>query len=408
MCSKGYFIKSLRLMQLYGRILSGDIMKFMHLADLHIGKRLNEYSLFEDQNYILNEILNIADEEKPDALFIAGDIYDKNQPSAEAIRLFDMFLSRVAERKIKTYIISGNHDCAERVSYGERIFSRQDIFISPIFDGSIAKSVTSDEYGKINIYMLPFVRPIQVKRAYPDKTIETYTDAAEAVIDSLKINNEERNILICHQFVTGAERCDSEDINVGTLDNVDSYVFEIFDYTALGHIHKAQRAGRDNIRYAGSPLKYSASEANHVKSVTVGELREKGNINIRCVPLKPMRDFLDIKGNLEELMNGGNKRDFVRITLTDTSPVVDAFGKLKSKYPFMTEILFSQRQQSAEKTTGVSIEKTAEEQFGEFFEAINGKNMTEEQSELVSAIFKAIKEGEDETDIFDDAGVRPV
>ncbi len=398
----------MRLKEICDKIFKGDSMKFMHLADLHIGKRLNEYSLFEDQNYILNEILDIADEEKPDALFIAGDIYDKNQPSAEAIRLFDMFLSRVAERKIKTYIISGNHDCAERVSYGERIFSRQDIFISPIFDGSIAKAVMSDEYGKINIYMLPFVRPIQVRRAYPDKVIETYTDAAEAVIDSLKINTEERNILICHQFVTGSERCDSEDINVGTLDNVDSYVFEAFDYTALGHIHKAQRAGRDCIRYAGSPLKYSASEANHVKSVTVGELMEKGNINIKCIPLKPMRDFLDIKGTLEELMDGGNKRDFVRITLTDTSPVVDAFGKLKSRYPFMTELLFSQRQQGTQMTIGVSIDKTADEQFGEFFEAINGKHMTEEQTALVAEIFKVIKEGEDETDIFDDAGVRSV
>lgn len=368
-------------------------MKFMHLADLHIGKRLNEYSLFEDQNYILNQILDIADEEKPDALFIAGDVYDKNQPSAEAIRLFDMFLSRIAERKIKTYIISGNHDCAERVSYGEKIFSHQGIFISPIFDGSITKAVASDEYGKINIYMMPFVRPIHVKRAYPDKVIETYTDAAKAVIDSLKINNEERNILIAHQFVTGSERCDSEDISVGTLDNVDSYVFENFDYTALGHIHKAQRAGQYYIRYAGSPLKYSASEANHVKSVTVGELREKGNINIRCIPLKPLRDFLDIQGTLEELMDGGNKSDFVRITLTDTSPVVDAFGKLKSRYPLLTEILFSQRQQSTRMSVGVSIEKTAEEQFGEFFEAINGKNMTKEQNELVSEIFNAIKEG---------------
>lgn len=368
-------------------------MKFIHLADLHIGKRINEYPLIEDQRYILMEILKIIDAEKPDGVFIAGDVYDKSQPSSEAVKLLDEFLSLLAERRLSVYVISGNHDCAERVAYGESVFEKQLIYLAPVFDGKISRIEKEDEYGRINVYLMPFLRPAHVKRAFPEAEIETYTDAVKCVIDSLNINRAERNIILAHQFITGAERCDSEDLSVGTLDDVDYRVFDDFDYAALGHIHKAQQAGRKEVRYAGTPLKYSASEAGHKKSVTVVELKEKGDVDIRQIPLIPMRDFKDITGRLDDVLKMGNERDYARITLTDEETVVDAYGKLKERFPYMTELIFERRERKYSESGKVSIEESKINQFAHFFEQQNGKRLTDEQRGFVQKLFEEIEEG---------------
>lgn len=365
-------------------------MKFVHISDLHIGKRLNEYSLIDDQRHILNEIIKIIQKEKPDAVFIAGDVYDKTMPSAEAVALLDEFLLSLSKNVQKTFIISGNHDSAERIAYGAGIFEKQGIYLSQPYEGEVKKAEIIDEYGKINIYLLPFIKPANVKRYFEE--VETYTDALHAVINSLDIEPGERNIIIAHQFVTGAERRDSEEVTVGGLDNVDSFVFDKFDYVALGHIHTCQKIKKDTIRYSGTPMKYSASEACDKKCVIVGEIKEKGNVIIQEIPLVPLRDFLDLKGTLDYLTERENKNDYVRITLTDEETVVDAYGKLKNCYPYMTEILFERKTNSFVENREFSQDKSMVEKFCDFYCMINGKELTEEQIKEAEAIYEEITE----------------
>ncbi|MBR5535373.1 MAG: exonuclease SbcCD subunit D [Clostridia bacterium] len=382
-------------------------MKFIHVSDLHIGKRLNEYSLIEDQKYILNEIINVIKEEAPDCVFIAGDVYDKSVPSAEAVSLLDLFLGKLAQTGAKVFIISGNHDSAERIAYGTEAFKKQGIYISPVFDGTISKCEMNDEYGRVNVYLLPFIKPAHVKRyAYPNgdkndpkvyapigQEVESYTEAVDAVVKSLGVNEKERNIILAHQFVTGAERCDSEEVTVGGLDNVEGFVFDPFDYVALGHIHKSQKIKRETMRYSGTPLKYSASEATDTKSVIVGEIREKGNVEIREIPLMPLRDFIDIKGKLDDILKSENKKDFVRITLTDEDAVVDAYGKLKINYPFMTELLFERKYKADFQRSEYREDKSESEKFFDFYRMINGKELTDEQYKIAGEIIEDIKGG---------------
>ncbi len=311
-------------------------MKFIHLSDLHLGKRLNEYSMLEDQEYILNQIINIIDEQKPDGVIIAGDIYDKSLPSAEAVSLFDSFLVRLAERNLHVFIISGNHDSPERLAFGGRLMEASRIYISPVYDGVIAPVTLQDEFGKINIWMLPFVKPVHIRKFNENEEISSYTDALRVAVKNMNINQSERNIMITHQFVTGAERTESEEISVGGTDNVDVSVFDAFDYTALGHIHRPQNCKMERVRYSGTPLKYSFSESKDKKSVTIAELKEKGELLIETVPLKPMRDMVEIKGRYEEIMlrdfykNTTLPEDYIHITLTDEEDIPDAVGKLRS------------------------------------------------------------------------------
>ncbi len=254
-------------------------MKFIHLSDLHLGKRWNEYSLLEDQKYILEEILKIISYEKPDGIIIAGDVYDKSIPSAEAVELFDAFLVQLAELKLSAYIISGNHDSVERLSFGGRIMSASNIYISPSYTGKISPIIKKDEHGTINIYLLPFVKPANIRKWYPDCVVDSYNDALNIVIKEMQIDTNQRNILIAHQFITGAQRCESETISVGGLDNIDVGVFADFDYVALGHIHSSQNIGSEKVRYCGTPLKYSLSEINNAKSVTMDALIGLSNSN---------------------------------------------------------------------------------------------------------------------------------
>ncbi|MBP3538281.1 MAG: exonuclease SbcCD subunit D [Oscillospiraceae bacterium] len=378
-------------------------MKLVHLSDLHLGKRVNEFSLIEDQRHILNEILKIIDAEQPDAVLIAGDIYDKSVPSAEAVALFDSFLVSLAARSLKVCAVSGNHDSPERVSFGGRLMSRSGVHIAPVYSGMTEPVRFADEYGAVNVYMLPFVKPANVRRFFPEREIESYTAAVSAAIDAMNVDTTARNVLVTHQFVTGAERCESEELSVGGTDNVDASVFAPFDYVALGHIHGPQKVGRDTLRYCGTPLKYSFSEARHVKSVTVVELHEKGSVDIRAVPLTPLHDMTEIKGSYDELSfrdyyaDKGFRNDYLHITLTDEEDVPDAVSKLRTIYPNIMKLDYDNSRTRA----GIVLDSAAElqrkskmELIEELFEKQNGRPMGDEQRGFAQELIEKIWEGD--------------
>lgn len=376
-------------------------MKFIHLSDLHLGIRVNDFSMSEDQRYILDRILDIIDSEAPDGIIIAGDIYDKSMPPAEAVAMFDDFISSIAERKIKTFIISGNHDSAERIAFGSRIMNAGGIYLSPVYNGDIKPVVMEDEYGSVNIYMLPFVRPSAVREFYPDDDTDSYSSAVETAVKHMNADFSQRNIIITHQFVTGAVRSDSEDISVGGTDNVSADIFADFDYTALGHIHKPQNIGSERIRYCGTPLKYSFSEAKQDKSVTVIELGKKGDVNVRTVKLIPLRDMTELKGSYEELMKKsfyegtGYTEDYVHITLTDENDIPDAVSKLRLVYHRLMKMDYDNartKKQSIIEGMTSARETDPEKLFGEFFESQNNVPMNDEQAAFVSGIIKEVWE----------------
>lgn len=377
-------------------------MKFIHLSDLHLGKRVNEFSMLEDQEYILTKIINIIDEEKPEGVIIAGDVYDKSVPSAEAVELFDDFLVRLAKRDLKVFVISGNHDSAERIAFGGRLMDKSGIYMSPVFDGKIDPITLTDNYGDVNIYMLPFIKPSNVRRFYPENEIVTYTDAVKTVIDNMEIDTSKRNILITHQFVTGAVRSESEDISVGGTDNVDASVFEGFDYVALGHIHRSQKCVSDYIRYSGTPLKYSFSEAKDNKTITVVEMNAKDDITLDFIPLVPKRDMVEIKGTYDELTlknfyeNTTYQDDYIHITLTDEEDIPDVLTKLRVIYKNIMKLDYdNKRTRTMNKIDGAENvkKKTPFEHFSEFYELQNGQPLSDEQTEFVSDIIEQLWEG---------------
>ena len=373
-------------------------MKLLHLSDLHLGKRVNEFSMLEDQDYILREILRIADETRPDAVVIAGDIYDKPVPPAEAVGLFDMFLRELSSRKLRVFIIYGNHDSPERIAFGESLFGQTGVHVSPVYRGKISPIILNDSFGPVNFWLLPYIRPSLVRQSLGTDEPMSYTEACKAAVDSMEINTDERNILVTHQFVTGALRSDSEEISVGGADSVDCDVFGAFDYVALGHLHAAQRAGADNIRYCGAPLKYSLSEMNHKKSATIVELKNKGELNIEQIPLKPLRDMREIRGSYSEITlksnyDGTPREDYLRIVLTDEEDVPDAVGRLRAIYPNIMRLEYdNKRTRSGSNVTeaGDMSKKTPAELFGELYEKQNGAPMNREQSELVSRLISGI------------------
>lgn len=377
-------------------------MKFIHLSDLHIGKRVNEFSMIEDQKYILLEILSIIEKEEANAVLISGDIYDKSQPSNEAVNLFDEFIFRLSKLNVKTYIISGNHDSAEKLSFAYRFIEKSNVFISPVYNGEIKKHTLLDEWGKVNIYMLPFIKPINVKLQFEDEEISSYTDAIKVAIKHMDVNENERNIILSHQFVTGAIRSDSEEISLGGTDNVDVCAYDSFDYVALGHIHSPQKLVRDTVRYSGTPLKYSFSECRHNKSVTVVEMKEKGNVSITQIPLVPMRDLVEIKGKYDEVMaksfyeNLNADKDYFHITLTNEEDVADALLKLRTVYKNIMKLDYDNKRTRAAATVGttVSQSKSPLELFDELYEMQNGAKPSEEQEAVLLSLIKEIWEGE--------------
>lgn len=388
-------------------------MKFFHLSDLHLGKRVNEFSMIDEQKYILAKIVGEVDKEKPDGVIIAGDVYDKSVPSAEAVELFDSFLSKLAERDLQIFVISGNHDSPERIAFGAKLMQKSGVHVSPVYNGCVTPVKLNDSFGTVNVYLLPFIKPAilksdSLKKIFDGQNLDTYTDAVRAAINEMnvKANDKlERNVLVCHQFVTGASRSDSEEISVGGMDNVDANVFSDFDYVALGHIHGPQKIS-DKIRYCGTPLKYSFSECSHKKSITVVELLQKGNVKIDTIEITPKHDMREVRGTYNEVterkfIESQNADDFLHITLTDEDDIPNALGVLQQLYPNLMKFDYDNKRTNAVGFSGESADaenKTPSELFQEFYELQNGMEMGDEQKKFVEELIEKIWEERDATD----------
>ena len=381
-------------------------MKILHLADLHLGKILQEQSLLEDQEYMLKEIIKIIKEEKVETILIAGDVYDRSVPPAEAVSLLDDFLKiLIKELKIKVFIIAGNHDSKDRLGFGSRIFEDEGLYIESKYTGNLRKVELQDEYGKINVYMLPFVKPVEVKQFFKDDLENNYNTAINKIIEKEQINTKERNIIMVHQFITAGtrlpERTESEVLSLGGIENVDVSNFNNFDYVAIGHVHRPQQIGRDTARYAGTMLKYSFSEINHHKTVPIIDVKEKGNINIELIPLNPVRDIRELKGPIEELLKKenyetGNINDYIKAVITNEEPVYDAIGQLRRIFPntLKLEIRNSKTARNAEEQTLnlENIKKKSElELFCDFYKAQNNVDLNNDQLEIIKNIISEVK-----------------
>lgn len=382
-------------------------MKFLHISDLHLGKRIFECSMLEDQEYILKQILDITRTEQADAVVIAGDIYDKPVPPAEAVRLFDWFLTELAEQGRKVFAVSGNHDSAERLAFGAKLMQGRGVYLSAVYDGTVRKIRLEDAYGELYVYLLPFVKPAVVRhglqQAEPGRETdmpESYHEAVRLALENVSVDETKRNILVGHQFVTGAARCDSEEVVVGGLDNVGAELFAPFDYAALGHIHSPQSVGRETLRYCGTPLKYSFSEAGQEKSVTVVELKEKGTAEISTVPLKPLHDLRKIRGTYLEVTARSfyeelDTEDYLQIMLTDEEDVLDGMQKLRIIYPNLLRLEYdnSRTRQNRTVEAAADVEQKSElALFEEFYELQNNRAMSREQREFVRQIIESLRE----------------
>lgn len=373
-------------------------MKFFHLSDLHLGKRVNEFSMLEDQWDILQKIVMLAKEHKPDAVLIAGDVYDKSMPIVEAVQLLDRFLVWLNELGIAIFVVSGNHDNAERIAFGADLLKKSNVHIVQSYNGSTRPVTFTDEHGDINIWMLPYLKPSIVRKHFTDKDIATYTDALSVALSVAKPDTSVRNILIAHQFITGATTSESEEILVGGSENVDGSLFDDFDYVALGHLHRPQQVGRETMRYSGTPLKYSFSETDHTKSVTVVNMGSKGEIDVAELPLVPIRELREVRGTYNEVMNRNsyrdtNTEDYVRIVLTDEQDEPDAMVKLRNVYPNLMRLEYdNKRTQSSDsfETAASTDKKPPSQLFAELFEKQNGQPMSDEQSEYVESLFNEI------------------
>lgn len=376
-------------------------MKLFHLSDLHLGKRIHERSLIEDQRDILNRIVGLVSAEKPDAVMIAGDIYDRSVPSEEAVTLFDDFLFRLSELGVSILVISGNHDSAERLGFGGRIMERSGIYISPEFNPTnyrriLRPVVLNDEHGEVNFYMLPYITPAAVRAARGESGISGWNEMAESVFSDMNIDASKRNILIAHQFVTGASTCDSERVSVGGTDNIDSYVFKPFDYVALGHLHGKQSAGRETVRYCGTPLKYSFSEVGHRKSITVVNAGEKGDIRISEISLDtPLHDWREIRGSFADIAAGQGSEDFIRVVLTDEEEIYNAISKLREYFPNIMSLEYDNSHTRAAKefVPTAHLDKLSPvDMFAEFYKQQRGSELSGEQLKIVNDIFTEIGE----------------
>ena len=382
----------------------GEYMRFLHLADLHIGKRVNGFSMLEDQMYILNEILKLVEEYQTDAVLIAGDVYDKALPSAQAVQVLDQFISKLVELGQQVFISCGNHDSAERLAFGGDVLKRAGVYVTPVFSKIPEPIVIQDKWGEIGFYMLPFLRPSMVRTLFSadDQEIASYQDALSAVMSRMKPPKERRNVLLAHQFLTGALQDDSEEFMVGGVENVDYELFTDFDYVALGHIHRAQKVGKDYIRYSGTPLKYSFSEAGHKKSATLVEIEEKGKISIQELPLKPLRELRKLKGSYDELVSrenyvGTNTEDYLHITLTDEEEILDVMNKLRFIYPNMMKLEYDNTRTRTRQLIiprEKAVQKNPMDLFETFYEQQNNQKMTDAQRDFAQSILKQIQGGD--------------
>lgn len=379
-------------------------MKLMHLSDLHLGKRLNEFSLLEDQSFILQQLVELVRSEQPDCVLLAGDIYDKPVPPAEAVTLFDDFLNKLAQLTT-VCVTSGNHDSAERLAFGAQLMREGGVHFCGLYTGEPQCVTLQDAYGSVHVYLLPFLKPAHVRHCLPPTEAEqvtTYHEALRCAVERLHINAAERNVLVAHQFVTGAQTAGSEAVNVGGVDNIGAEVFAAFDYTALGHIHRAQNVGSERVRYSGTPLKYSFAEWQQEKSVTLVELGEKGSVSVTALPLAPLRDLRKLRGSYEELMSrdfydelpkdsDGLLRDFYHLTLTDEEDVPDAVQKLRSVYKNLLQLEYdNKRTRTDNAIEGAErvVEKSPLELMEEFYQLQNNQALSEKQRAYLQGLLE--------------------
>ena len=379
-------------------------MKIIHTSDLHLGKKVNAVSMLEEQRHILQQIREAVLREQADAVILAGDIYDKPTPSAEAVQLFDDFLAALADTQAEIFCISGNHDSAERIAYGGRIMARSGVHLSPVFDGKVTPIVLERNGVSASFFLLPFIKPSLVRHHFPEAEIDSYNDAMRTVLAHTESGNGPNPILVTHQFITHAERCESEEVFVGGIDNIDASLFDAFRYVALGHLHRPQSCGRPEVRYAGSPLKYSFSEAKDKKSLSMVEISAEGGISLTEIPLHPLHEWQDLRGSYEELTSRrlyegtSYAEDYVRITLTDENDVPDAMRRLQTVYHQLMELrydntrtrnslrLFQQMQDMKE--------KSPEALFAEWYEIQNGMPLSPEQSAYLKTKIQTIWKNE--------------
>ena len=379
-------------------------MRFLHLSDLHLGKRVCEFSMLEDQRFILEKILSLLDETPVDGVFLAGDLYDKPVPPAEAVRLLDWFLTELAARQLPVFAISGNHDSADRIAFGSALLAGSRVYVSPVFSGAPVPVSLTDEYGTVDIYLLPFLKPAMVRHIWPEEPIESYDDALACVLRHCPCDPSRRNVLLAHQFVAGAACCESEEVSVGGVDSVSASLFDGFDYVALGHLHSPQKVSRDTVRYCGTPLKYSFSEASQHKSATFVELGPKGTVTVTTAPLTPKHDLREVRGSYMELTDrrsyeGTAVDDYLHITLTDEQDIPDALARLRVVYPNLMRLDYDNLR-TRENRTVSAPERTESitplEHFAAFYESQNNQPMTAEQAAFCQQLIEDIwKEGED-------------
>lgn len=381
-------------------------MRILHLADLHLGKILQEQPLIEDQKYMLEEIIKKVQEENIEIILISGDIYDRSIPQTDAVDMLDYFLNKlIKDLKKQVFMISGNHDSKERLGFGNKIFENDGLYISSKYEGQIKKVELQDEYGKLNIYLLPFIKPVEVKKYFEDEIL-SYDETIKKIIEKENIDETQRNIILTHQFITCVgeeiERTDSETISLGGIDNVDISNYDKFDYVAIGHVHRPQRIGRDTARYAGTMLKYSFSEVNHKKTIPIIDFKEKGNINIKLVELIPLRDMREIKGPIEELIQkenykNTNTEDYIKAIITNEEPVYDAIGQIRKVYPNVLKLEIQNSKSSVSQNDEKEKElqniknKSEVELFNEFYKFQNYTELNDEQSQVIENIVKEIK-----------------
>ncbi|MGN0136975.1 exonuclease SbcCD subunit D C-terminal domain-containing protein [Anaerotignum sp.] len=375
-------------------------MKIFHISDLHLGKRVYDFSMLEEQKELLCAILGRIEEEKPDVLLISGDVYDKPVPPVEAVRLLDDFLTELAKRELHTYLIAGNHDSAQRLEFGKNIFGKNNIHIAGSISEKMEHFTETDAFGTVDIWLLPFFKPAHANGLFIDTVFSSYTEAAKALLEQAEVDFSKRNIILAHQFVTWkgtAERSDSETLSLGGVDEIDASLFFPFDYTALGHLHSPQPMGKDTVRYAGSLMPYSFSEIRQKKGITVVTLKEKGDITFDFIPLETKRHFREIKGPLRELLKAakdmGGSEDYIRCILTDQEALLDPVGQLRSVYPNLMTLEFDKREMTYEQEINVDTEDIRpDELFSLFFEKQNDKEMNEVQQKLLQKIWKGLEE----------------
>lgn len=373
-------------------------MKLIHMSDLHLGKRYIEHSFLEDQKDILEKILREIELNQPEGIIIAGDIYDKSVPSAEAVEVFDSFLTKLAALKTPVFLISGNHDSAERIAFASHIMKESGIYISPIYAGKIEPVTLQDEYGPVNFYLVPFLKPANVRRYYPEKEINNYSDAFRVLVEEMHLNKEERNVLIAHQMISGSEVSGSEEMSVGGVESIEASVFEDFDYVALGHIHKRQTM-KGKIHYCGTPLKYHFSEIKNKNGITLAELKEKGDLSLTTLYLTPQRELRELKGKFDDLMKEEfylkqNREDYYHVILTDEEDILDGAKKLRNIYPHILKMDYDNtrtRTRSSLQAIEELEEKSVSELFEEFYERQNGLGLNEFQKDYFDKLMKEMK-----------------